>query len=327
MIALSEASNGKSNVRIVEGSRYSFDLIVKDLFTRIIVAAEPAVKFKIGLSSLGSEKLEANGLHYFEIKRPVIMGNNLSPEEMKIEQYRLKLIAEHQKKNEDWNKKLLLLHSETEGVATTCEKAAVHRRRLSLIGEDLKKKIPVESPKSKNRFKSMVKKQLQSGALKTEFSRQFSTHNSNKNSDRPGTSNSIISNSSNLSGSESPRGFSTRQKSNASDDINVSTRSLVKNGSIRGLLNKKASSKGSLLLQKDPSFRSLLSTMTDTGAKNGNDTSTSTAPSSSTSSSPTTTSFSAATTSLSLTLPEDASPQTSIRKDEVRNSFLSRLED
>lgn len=44
-------------------------------------------------------------------------------------------MATHEKINEDWKIKTILLRNETNKVGTACEEAVVHRRHLSQIGE------------------------------------------------------------------------------------------------------------------------------------------------------------------------------------------------
>ena len=75
MVTLQEESN-RSVVRIVEGSRYCHDLIVKNLFSRMLLKCDPrdSNKFKIELQLFPNEHLLRNGLLHFQIDRPEIMG-------------------------------------------------------------------------------------------------------------------------------------------------------------------------------------------------------------------------------------------------------------
>ena len=75
MVTFQEESN-RGAVRIVEGSRYCHDLIVKNLLSRMLLKCNPrdSNKFEIELQLFPDEHILRNGLHHFQIDRPEIMG-------------------------------------------------------------------------------------------------------------------------------------------------------------------------------------------------------------------------------------------------------------
>lgn len=75
MIILQEA-NAMSVSKIIEGSQYCHDLIVKNLLYRMLIIPGPkdTSNFEIGLQLYPNENLLSNGQLYFQISRPKVMG-------------------------------------------------------------------------------------------------------------------------------------------------------------------------------------------------------------------------------------------------------------